>query len=275
MDLEFLPGLVEPEDQQGAANWFMFIKGKFVIIEGDVKNPVPFFPSLEKVGLQAVSRHYLGQFRGEPCYACELNSLVDLPSGFTVTDLRMMIGRLPENWFMIAGMARQILDWDVNHKFCGRCGVETHYHNKDRAKECPQCHLLQYPRLSPSIIVLVTRGKEVLLGRSPGFPPGMFSTLAGFVEPGETIEHAVHREVFEEVGIQIKNLQYQSSQPWPFPNSLMLGFHAEYLSGDIAIDNVEIVEADWWPIDQLPMIPPNGSISRQLIDQYLQFCTES
>lgn len=281
MDLEFIPGLVEPENLQGerdkpvAANWFMFIKGKFVIIDGDVKNPIPYFPSLEQVGIQPVSRHYLGLFRGEPCYACELDALAELPFGFTVIDLRMMLGRLPENWFMLAGRARQILDWDINHKFCGRCGTQTHFHVKDRAKECPQCHLIQYPRLAPSIIVLITKGKEVLLARSANFPPGMFSTLAGFVEPGETIEQAVHREVYEEVGIHLQNLQYRNSQPWPFPNSLMLGFHAEYLSGDINVDNDEIVEANWWPVDQLPMIPPRGSISRQLIDQYIEFCTES
>ncbi|HEY9134938.1 MAG TPA: NAD(+) diphosphatase [Pseudomonadales bacterium] len=281
MDLEFIPGLVEPENLQGerdkpvAANWFMFIKGKFVIIDGDVKNPIPYFPSLEQVGIQPVSRHYLGLFRGEPCYACELDALAELPFGFTVIDLRMMLGRLPESWFMLAGRARQILDWDINHKFCGRCGTQTHFHVKDRAKECPQCHLIQYPRLAPSIIVLITKGKEVLLARSANFPPGMFSTLAGFVEPGETIEQAVHREVYEEVGIHLQNLQYRNSQPWPFPNSLMLGFHAEYLSGDINVDNDEIVEANWWPVDQLPMIPPRGSISRQLIDQYIEFCTES
>lgn len=281
MDLEFIPGLVEPKDQQGerdkavAANWLMFIKGKFVILDGNVKNPIPYFPSLENVGIQPVSRHYLGLFRGEPCYACELDALAELPAGFSVIDLRMMLGRLPENWFMLAGRARQILDWDINHKFCGRCGTPTHSHFKDRAKECPQCHLVQYPRLAPSIIVLITKGKEVLLARSANFPPGMFSTLAGFVEPGETVEQAVHREVYEEVGIYLQNLQYRSSQPWPFPNSLMLGFHAEYLSGDINIDNDEIVEANWWPVDQLPMIPPTGSISRQLIDQYIEFCTES
>ncbi len=275
MDFEFIPGLTEPPDQPSAANWFMFIKGKLVIIEGDVKNPIPYFPSLEKAGIKPVSKHYLGQFRGEACFACELDPLADLPAGLTVSDLRMMLGRLPENWFMLAGRARQILDWDANHRFCGRCGAETHFHGKDRAKECPKCHLVQYPRLSPSIIVLVTRGVEVLLARSANFPPGLFSTLAGFVEPGETVEQAVHREVYEEVGLQLKNLCYQQSQPWPFPNSLMLGFHAEYQGGEINIDNDEIVEASWWPVDQLPMIPPKGSISRQLIDQYIEFCTES
>ena len=275
MDLEFIPGVKAPNNKQISANWFLFLQGKLVILDGDVKNPVPYFPSLEKMGFQIVSKHYLGQFKGDPCYACELDSLADLPSGFTVTDLRMMIGRLPENWFMLAGRARQVIDWDINHQFCGRCGTLTVHHKKDRAKECPQCHLIHYPRLSPSIIVLVTRGTDILLARSANFPPGMFSTLAGFVEPGETVEEAVHREVLEETGIKIKNLQYQTSQPWPFPNSLMLGFYAEYDSGEITIDDEEIVEASWWAIDQLPMIPPNGPISRHLIDQYLDFCTES
>lgn len=269
MDTDFEPGVIEPKSLQGPANWFVFVGGKMVILEGDVKNPIPYFDDPEKVGLKTLNRFYLGEFRKEPCFAVSMDPYAELPTGFATIDLRFMLGRLPENWFMLAGRAQQILDWDLNHQFCGRCGTRTQHHANDRAKECPDCGLLQYPRLSPCVIVLVTRGEEVLLGRSANFPPGLYSTLAGFVEPGETLENALAREVREEVGVNVKNIQYIASQPWPFPNSLMMGFHAEYENGEIVIDEKEIVEAGWWPISKMPMIPPSGSISRLLIDTYV------
>ena len=269
MELDFEPGVIEPESFQGAANWFVFVSGKMVILDGGAKNPIPYFEDPEKVGLTILNRFYLGKFKGEHSFAVAMDPYSELPTGFTTVDLRFMLAQLPENWFMLAGRAQQIIDWDLNHQFCGRCGARTQPHASDRAKECPECGHLQYPRLSPCIIVLITRGEEVLLGRSANFPPGLFSTLAGFIEPGETLEIALAREVQEEVGVKVKNIQYVTSQPWPFPNSLMIGFHAEYDSGDIVIDEKEIVEAGWWPVSKLPMIPPVGSISRNLIDHYV------
>ena len=179
-----------------------------------------------------------------------------------------------ETVFLIAGRALQVVQWDVDHQFCSRCGTETAFHHTDRAKECPSCSYTQYPRISPCVIGLITRGPEILLARYPSFPPGMFSTLAGFVEPGETLEQAFAREVQEEVGLAIKNISYKSSQPWPFPHSLMVGFQAEFAAGDIQVDGVEIQEADWFLVDQLPMVPPEGSIARYLIDQYADQCAD-
>ncbi len=136
---------------------------------------------------------------------------------------------------------------------------------------CPACRLLAYPRVAPAIITLVTRndGAEALLARGVQFPLPMFSCLAGFVEPGETLEGAVHREIGEEVGIEIANVTYRSSQPWPFPHSLMLGFRAEWAGGEIVCDPREIAEAHWYGRDELPMIPPGISIARKLIDDWL------
>ena len=135
---------------------------------------------------------------------------------------------------------------------------------------CPACRITNYPRLSPSIITLVHREDEVLLARNQRFPEGMYSTLAGFVEPGESIETTVRREVREEVGVDVRDLRYLGSQPWPFPNSLMLGFHAEYAGGNIVLQEEEIADARWFPVDELPDIPGSIAISRWLIDAWLE-----
>ena len=140
---------------------------------------------------------------------------------------------------------------------------------RDRAKRCDECGLISYPKLSPSIIVLVRRGEEALLARNEAWPTGMFSTLAGFVEPGESIEQTVHREVSEEVGIRVKNIHYLGSQSWPFPNSLMLGFHADYDSGEIVCQEGEIAEAEWFKYDNLPNVPGNTAISGWLIKSFI------
>ena len=252
------------------ANWLMFSGDKLVIIAGDVKNPIPYFDKPSRMNVTLHSYHYLGRFRGEPCYAGELEAQAELPLEFALTDMRVLITQLPASWFMLVGRAYQVLLWDSNHRYCGRCSTPTVYHDRDRAKVCPKCALTQYPRISPSVIMLVVAGDKLLLGRSPNFIPSLYSTLAGFVEPGETIEQAVRREVKEEVGVKVGNLNYIASQPWPFPHSLMLGFIAEYEAGDIVVDNDELEDAQWWHIDALPLIPPVGTISRELIDHYVK-----
>ena len=161
---------------------------------------------------------------------------------------------LEEDLFVLGGRAVQIVEWDRTHQYCGRCGSRTHTKEKER-QSLPQCGLHNFPRLSPAIIVAVERGNEILLARSAHFPQGMFSVLAGFVEPGETTEECVVREVKEEVGITVGNIRYFGSQPWPFPNSLMLGFTAEYVEGELALDPTEIAEAGWFRADSLPSIP--------------------
>ncbi len=175
--------------------------------------------------------------------------------------------------FYLAGRAQQVADWERDHAFCGRCGTEMESHPVDRAKHCPDCGLMNYPRLSPSIIVLIRKGEEMLLARNANWPQGMYSTLAGFVEPGESIEQTVHREVFEEVGLRVKNVRYLGSQSWPFPNSLMLGFHADYASGDIVCQEGEIADARWFKYSDLPGVPPATAISRWLIDHFVDEMT--
>jgi NAD+ diphosphatase len=139
----------------------------------------------------------------------------------------------------------------------------------ERARRCPTCGLLAFPRLAPAVITLIERDGEALLARNRTFPVPMYSCIAGFVEPGETMEEAVHREVHEEVGVSVKDVRYIASQPWPFPHSLMIGFEATWAGGDIVIDEKEIADAQWFRADDLPMIPPGMSIARMLIDRWL------
>ena len=210
---------------------------------------------------------YLGDLAGRPCFALQVQR--NGVPGFAAVGLRSLLGRVDQQVFYLAGRAHQLLEWARSHRFCGACGRETKSHDDDRARVCPDCEQVAYPRLSPSIIVLVWRGTEVLLARNAAWPNGFFSTLAGFVEPGESIEQTVHREVMEEVGVEVTNLEYKGSQSWPFPNSLMLGFHAEYERGEIVCQDDEIAEAHWYRCDDLPSIPPGWAISRWLIDDFV------
>ena len=209
----------------------------------------------------------IGQWRGLPCYAAEIDSLAATVPG-ELTSLRGIFRLAGADAFALAGRASQLLDWQQNHRYCGRCGSPTRLLKAGEfAMACPACDLLAYPRLSPAVMVLVMRNDQLLLARSPHFPPGMFSALAGFVEAGETLEQCAAREVREEVGIEIGNLRYFHSQPWPFPNSLMVAFFADYAGGVICPDPAEIEAADWFARSALPQLPAPVSIARQLIDE--------
>ncbi len=227
---------------------------------------MPQVETLESLALSPVRTQYLGRLAGRACYGAEL---AEPPPGLTLAPLRSLYGQLDETLFALAGQAVQLIEWDRTHQYCGSCGTPMEQPLRERVKQCPRCRLRQYPRLSPAIIVLVSRGDEVLLARAPRFRPEMYSVLAGFVEPGESLEETVMREVREEVGIEIGNIRYFGSQPWPFPNSLMVGFTATYASGDLKIDPVEIEAADWFKPDRLPPVPGPLSIARKLIDAFV------
>ncbi len=207
----------------------------------------------------------IGKWQGLPCYATEIEQIPEHVPG-ELTLLRPLYGIGGAEAFALAGRASQLMDWRRNHRFCGRCGTPTEMKSDEFAMICPACGLLAYPRISPAVMVLVSRGDDLLLARSPHFRPGIFSALAGFVEAGETIEHCAVREVREEVGIEIANLRYFRSQPWPFPDSLMIAFFADYAGGEITPDPKEIEAADWFPRSALPPLPDQASIARHLID---------
>ncbi|MBA2777450.1 NAD(+) diphosphatase [Billgrantia kenyensis] len=184
-------------------------------------------------------------------------------------DGRQWLARMPESWYPLLSTALQVASWIRDHRYCGRCGARASRLDAEFAMHCEHCGHRNYPRISPCIITLVTHGDAMLLARSPRFPPGRYSTLAGFIEPGESAEEAVHREVHEEVGISVGRIRYYRSQAWPFPHALMLGFFAEAASRHIRIDGVEIADAAWFLPGRLPQLPPPYSISRALIETHL------
>ena len=177
-----------------------------------------------------------------------------------------MFGALDDAQFALAGRAVQIVEWERTHQYCGACGRVTVARTSERSRECPRCRLVAYPRLAPAVMGLVRRERSLLLARSPRFPEGMYSALAGFVEPGETLEQCLEREIYEETGIRVRNARYFASQPWPFPNSLMIAFFADYVAGEIRADGVEIVDAQWFGVEDLPRLPAKISVARRLID---------
>jgi len=184
--------------------------------------------------------------------------------------LRQLLFQLDEAEFALAGRAAQIHHWQSDHQYCSRCGHPCNQHDHELAMVCTHCDYRQYPRINPCVIVLVTKDDKALLARNSRFKGGFYSCLAGFIEAGESAEQALHREVLEEVGIEIGNFDYYGSQSWPFPHSLMLGFYAEWKSGKIVPDGEEIIEVDWFDAGHLPEIPTHGSIAHSLIDGWIK-----
>jgi len=265
----FISGIVPPEERSEPAWWFVFQENKLLVNQEPSSVSLPFLMDFGELGLTPLSEHYMGRLDHQPCYAVEVAEGTIPPAGMTFEGLRQVYGRLDEDLFWVAARAVQIVDWDKTHQHCGRCGTPLRTKTTERAKECPQCGQLHFPRLAPAIIVLVERGDQLLLARSRHFMPGMYSVLAGFVEPGESLEEAVVREVKEEVGIDVKDIRYFSSQPWPFPHSLMIGFTATYDGGEISLNDEEIEDAGWFTADNLPRIPGKISIARKLIDWFM------
>ncbi|MBK6807247.1 MAG: NAD(+) diphosphatase [Betaproteobacteria bacterium] len=261
----FAPAHRLPAVLPGTALGFAY-SGTRLVVRGSVESPViPTLAELDAAGL-AGDRHYLGEIDGVPCVAIALANIEEPPPGFAMAGLRSFFFRLPDPLLAIAARAFQIADWDRSHRYCGRCGARTRDGDGERAKECPSCGLVAYPRVSPAMMALVTRGRELLLARSARFASGVYSALAGFVEPGETIEDCIRREVREEVGVEVGEPVYFASQSWAFPHSLMIAYTVEYAGGEIRLDDPEIEDARWFALDALPKLPPSVSIARRLID---------
>lgn len=266
--LHFVPGIRWPETLPPETLVFAF-RRRSLLIAGAAEHGSSA-PRLEALGdlPESLRRQYLGRLGEHPVVSLELPEDHEPPEGMSFRGLRSLFPLLDGDQLSLAGLAIQMVDWDRDHQFCGRCGHPMESSSSERSKRCGQCSLVSYPRLSPAVIVLVERGDEILLARSSHFPPGMYSTLAGFVEPGESLERTVVREIEEEVGVEVGRLRYFGSQPWPFPNSLMVGFRADWLSGEIVTDD-EIEDAGWYRAHALPHIPPRISIARSLIEAFL------
>jgi NAD+ diphosphatase len=226
---------------------------------------------------------FLGLWDGQPVFAVDCSGAEDplplLPEGMgAFHDLRSVAGLLPPGEASMLAHARGLLHWRIRHRFCGVCGGACAPRSAGNAMACTACGAQHFPRTDPAVIMLVTDGARALLGHSTRFPNStMYSTLAGFVEPGESLEEAVRREVLEETGIRVGAVHYHSSQPWPFPASIMLGFHAEALSEAITIDPEELADARWFTRDQIRhpeqhgfALPRLDSIARRLIEDWLE-----
>jgi NAD+ diphosphatase len=218
----------------------------------------------------------LGRFGDTSYFAYEIESVdpPPLPAGTRYEDLRLVASILPAEEAGLLGYSRAILSWRRRHRFCGTCGAQTVAAKNGHVLVCtdPSCRNEQFPRIDPAIIVLVSDGERALLGRQASWPIGRYSTIAGFVEPGESLEDAVAREVLEETGIDVDRIEYHSSQPWPFPASLMLGFTAHAVSTEVHLRDEELEDARWFTRADLasgtPLVPPNVSISFRLIEDW-------
>jgi len=277
MEQQFVSTVKAPPSLPPKSIWLIFQGSRLLVYEEEDKATLPVLHRPEALNLTLVRQHYLGYLEnGEVihCYVAEVARGTEAPGRMAFHGLRRLYGRLPEEHLWLGGRAVQIIDWDRTHIYCGRCGAVNKMEGHERAKKCPDCGLVTYPRISPAIIVRVTRsgeaGAEILMARGHGYRPGFYSVLAGFVEPGEDLETAVRREIKEEVGIEVKRVRYFGSQPWPFPNSLMIAFTAEYAAGELVLEEEEIEDARWCTPDTMPSIPPPMSISRALIDDYLK-----
>jgi NAD+ diphosphatase len=285
----FEAAVAAPQDA-GPAHWFVF-KGDRLLVELGPPSPrpsddprvaaraswgrIPVTRALLKnnspLWFEPVRTLYLGRLAGTDCWAAEAPAdAPPPPAGMAWEGLRALFTVLDDAHFALAGRAIQLIDWDRSHRYCGRCGTPTEAKSEERARVCPACRFSAYPRLAPAVMALVRREGEILLGRSPHFPPGMYSALAGFVETGETLEQCLEREVEEEVGVRVSRIRYFASQPWPFPNSLMIAFVCDWVSGEIRPQAGEIEAANWFKVLQLPKLPSRISIARRLIDAVVE-----
>ncbi|MCA9934852.1 MAG: NAD(+) diphosphatase [Ardenticatenaceae bacterium] len=278
MNKGFVSAITPPAHFSGAAYWFIFKGSRLLVYMDDGQARLPFLPDPAELALMPLRQQYLGYCtdpdNGFHAFCAEVDAETAVPQGMAFHRLRRLFSLLDEQLVWLAGRAVQIVDWDRATQFCGQCGGRTENQTHERAKKCPQCGRTIYPRISPAVIMAVEKsepdGNKLLLARSHRHPPGLYSVLAGFVEPGETLETAVAREVREETSVEIKNIRYFGSQPWPFPDSLMVAFTAEYAGGEIVLEEAEMEDAGWYTPDNLPQIPPSISIASRLINWFVQ-----
>ncbi len=268
--MKFIPGITPPA-KQTQHDLVFCVKGEMLLVKLENRGGAPpDRAELSHLGLPCADGHYLGRLEGKDCYSVLLSPDVRVPPGMGLFSLRELYAIMDEPLFAVAVRAYLIAQWARDNRFCGRCGAAASPAASERAMICPQCGLKSYPRIAPAVIVAVTKKDRLLLARARRFTRNIYSVLAGFVEPGESLEECIEREVREEVGIEIRDIVYFGSQPWPFPNSLMVAFTARYASGRIRIDREEIDHAVWFKAGALPGLPPPMSIARSLIDWFVR-----
>ena len=264
----FIPAAPYSPSSTQPGYWFAFKDSNLLVSVDTAHFSLPLLINLEELRLSPIRTQNLGTLAGVPCHSAELPPNAPAPQGLAFTDLRSFYSAVEEDLFLLAGRALQIMSWDQTHQYCGRCGCRTETVPGEMAKICPTCKFMSYPRISPAIIVAVLKDDKILLTKYASAKRNWHTIIAGFMEPGETLEECVSREVLEEVGLKVKNIRYFGNQPWPFPNSLMIGFTAEWASGEIKVDGKEIAEGDWYSADNMPETPTQISISGEIIDWF-------
>ena len=268
--------IVENTDTKKLEKIFLVVKDEELLIDNVSQNLALIDNEQYKWSEMSVkTEHFIGYLDNNSLYALELEDESSLIPETSLKPFRTLLGIIPDTYFGICSRSIQLVEWNRKSKYCGSCGLETSIHPIEKAMYCEDCNILNYPRISPCIIVLVTNNEKLLLAHNKNFPGKMYSTLAGFIEVGETVEEAIQREIFEEVNITVKNCTYFGSQSWPFPSQLMLGFYAEYEKGNLKPDGDEIDIAEWFHFQSLPNVPPsNISISGKLIENYVKKLTK-
>jgi NAD+ diphosphatase len=268
--IKFEPSKKPLYDDYNNDYFYLFNKDLLMVkLEGE-KYIIPRREDLGKFNSEINHIQCLGAFKGINCYCGEIKSIVD--DNYRLIDLRTYSKGVNHDEFLVSSKALLLLEHERANQKCGLCGNQMKMKDggNDRAMICTNCGNMVWPKTAPAIIVAVTKGDKLLLGHNRMFPEGMYSIIAGFVEMGETFEQCVRREVFEETGIKVKNIKYFGSQPWPFPNSYMIGFTAEYLEGEIKVDNDEIIDAKWFSKEEVPgLYRKSISISTELIEWFL------
>ncbi len=263
--LSFTP-LITAIDHPAPLN-FVFQGGQLLVRAENLA--LPGAAELARLGVGAERLHAVGSLGEHYCQAGWCERDIAAPQDYEWRPLRSLFGTFDDALMGVASRAVQIAEWARTHRFCGACAGPMSLVGGERCFKCPACGMMAYPRISPAMMVLIRKDQHVLLAMHTASPSKRFTPLAGFLEAGESIEEAVHREVFEEVGLRVHNLQYFASQSWPFPHSLMIAFTADYLDGEIRIDENELSEARWFgPGDEWPERVPHISISSIMVDAH-------
>ncbi|MBI5483747.1 MAG: NAD(+) diphosphatase, partial [Deltaproteobacteria bacterium] len=264
---EFVFSKRSSDTPSGKGSWII-IQGGNVIIEETSSGPVLPSGALPEWIKPNQEPLYIGVWRGNPLRALTISSSMNLEDSFSAEPFNAVEERLDIQSLTLAGLAKQVLHWERQSHHCSRCGSETENIESSWGKRCRSCSSEHFPHIHPCAIILVKRGNELLLTRKKEWPPGRYGLVAGFLDFGESLEECAAREVLEETGIEICNVRYVGSQNWPFPAQLMAGFVADYSGGEIKVDKHELEDARWFSNDALPVLPPDRSIARWIIDNF-------
>lgn len=268
----FQPSVKPLHNEDEDDYWFLFRDDKLMVYEKEGEIIIPRRKDVLKLNISIYNIQCMGAYFGYNCYCGEFVDILDDEKN-KLMDLKTLSKSVEENYYYLASKAKLLLNWLKSNQYCGRCGSRMYMKDSksERAMVCSVCNNTTWPRTSPAIIVAVTKGDKLLLAHNRQFPNGRYSVIAGFVEYGETLEECVKREVYEEVGIKVRNIKYFGSQPWPFPNSMMIGFTAEYLDGEIKVDGDEIIDANWFTKEEvLRMHNKSISLGSQLIEWFIK-----